>query len=240
MTGLFYLTQLACILPAVFFFLYFFKKLRDRQRAGEFLLVVLSGAIATFPVIMFSRSWDMALENQNLNMGPGDVYSNFIYAFFVVALTEEFCKYLSIQWTVGNTDAITTLKEGMIFGAGASLGFALIENLFYGASMDSPRDVLVLGLSRGITAVPFHGLAGTIIGYAIGRSKIEPGLTQSARLQIRMEGLLVAIALHGLYDFFLFMGGAWAFGIIPVLMVMVVLFIVNLNHARITYGKKLQ
>jgi RsiW-degrading membrane proteinase PrsW (M82 family) len=236
----YYLSQLACIVPAIALFVWNFSRLRHRDRAGEYILVVLSGAISTIPTIMLSKSWSLVAEGYTKSFETMPVfYLNFFHAFFVVALTEEFCKYLSIQLTVGSTNGISSLKEGMIFGVGASLGFALVENILYGAGAGSIQQALIIGLSRGVTAVPLHGMAGSIIGYAIGRAKIEPDLSPSKRLQIRMEGLLIAIVLHGFYDFFLFMGGAWAWGIIPVLLVMVVMFIVNYNHANITWGRQL-
>jgi RsiW-degrading membrane proteinase PrsW (M82 family) len=240
MQFLYYLSQLACIVPAVLLFTFTFFRLKARDRAGEYLLVVLAGAISTVPAIMLSKSWALIAETQSEKWaGLSDFYFIFFQAFFVVALTEEFCKYLSIQLTVGGTDSVTTLREGMVFGAGASLGFALVENILYGAAAQNPSDVIMIGLSRGITAVPFHGLAGSIIGYAIARSKIETKLSRNAQIQIRMEGLLLAIVFHGLYDFFLFMGGYWSYGIIPVLIIMIVLFFINLNHAKLDYGKKL-
>ena len=79
------------------------------------------------------------------------------------------------------------------------MGFAAIENLFY--ILDNP-DIgtsLRIGLSRMFTAVPAHAIFGVMMGYYVGKAKTA----KTHKFWYLTYGLILAMVLHGIYDFFL-------------------------------------
>src|SRR6267143_770911 len=75
------------------------------------------------------------------------------------------------------------------------MGFATVENIgyFWQFGMET-------GVSRFFLAVPAHASFAVLMGYNVGWAKFEP--ERSAWLM--WKGLLIAVGLHGSFDFFLF------------------------------------
>ena len=65
-------------------------------------------------------------------------------------------------------------------------------------------------LLRGFTSVPLHGAASGILGYYVG-------LTKYTYRPFIGKGLLLAVLLHGFYDFLLFLGSWIAVFTLPVI-----------------------
>jgi RsiW-degrading membrane proteinase PrsW (M82 family) len=83
-----------------------------------------------------------------------------------------------------------------MYAVAASLGFAAIENVGYVMEFG-----FTTGLFRMFTAVPGHAMMGVIMGYFVGLAKYRESSGHKTRTLL--IGLLAAIAVHGLYDFFL-------------------------------------
>lgn len=82
--------------------------------------------------------------------------------------------------------------DGLVYGVAASLGFAAIENwtYVYEAGLET-------ALWRAVSAVPFHAMAGAIMGYYFGLAHF----ISSKRRLYYARALLVPILLHGAYDY---------------------------------------
>ncbi|MEY4928230.1 MAG: hypothetical protein RI894_2668 [Bacteroidota bacterium] len=117
-----------------------------------------------------------------------------IFAFLIVALTEEGCKYLFLRFYCYNHKAFNEPLDGIIYSVAVSMGFATWENVIYGLQNDS--ETLLL---RMVTAIPAHAAFAIIMGYHLGLSKFE-----SQPIDRRLAGLTAAILAHGCYDFLLF------------------------------------
>ena len=85
-----------------------------------------------------------------------------------------------------------------MYSVSISLGFAAFENFVY---------VLIFGLGTAVvrmfTAVPMHAMTAVLMGYEIGRAKFA--LSPSERDRFLRRALWIPLALHALYDFFLFL-----------------------------------
>lgn len=132
-------------------------------------------------------------------------------AFVTAALVEESVKYFFLKRFLLRNPAFDEVMDGIVYAACVSLGFAFAENLMYGLGGGW---VLVL---RAFTAVPMHAAATGIMGYWLGLSARAPD--PAAAAAVRRKGLASAVAVHGLYDFFLFAGGGLAMGALAVLVV---------------------
>jgi RsiW-degrading membrane proteinase PrsW (M82 family) len=156
-----------------------------------FLFALLAGAAAFFPALL--------LQNLlNIPISAGGRLGLF-YQFFVrIASTEEVSRllmlfiffFISGRITKEGADQFpswNTIRKGAAGGLVAGLGFALFETAAYGASN---ADVLLL---RAFTSAPLHAACGSRVGAAAVMFRTNP-------FQAFMR-LLIAIAIHGIYDF---------------------------------------
>jgi RsiW-degrading membrane proteinase PrsW (M82 family) len=122
------------------------------------------------------------------------IWQQFIQAFIVVALAEEFSKYVIVKYYAQPKKAFNEPYDGIIYAVMVSMGFACTENIMY--VLDGGYETAIL---RAFTAVPAHATFGILMGYYMGKAKFS-----NHRLVLNLTGLLLATLFHGAYDFFLF------------------------------------
>ncbi|NRD21399.1 PrsW family intramembrane metalloprotease [Winogradskyella eckloniae] len=122
------------------------------------------------------------------------IWQQFIQAFVVVALSEEFSKYAIVKYFAQPKKAFNEPYDGIIYAVMVSMGFACTENIMY--VIDGGYETAIL---RAFTAVPAHATFGILMGYYMGKAKFS-----NNRLVLNVTGLLLATLFHGAYDFFLF------------------------------------
>ncbi len=187
--------------PVIFIMTYVYLRDEYEREPLKYLIITfLLGVAVALPVIYIGRfltSWlgiDSHSEGEKL----------LVYAFFIVAFTEEWLKYLVLRWYNYPHKEFDEPYDGIMYGSAVALGFAAIENILY--VFMSNGNGLEVGLFRMFTAVPAHATFGIIMGYFVGKAKFFP---DSHPFWERMKGLLAAIFLHGLYDYFLFLGNEY-------------------------------
>lgn len=122
------------------------------------------------------------------------IWQQFIQAFVVVALSEEFSKYIIVKYYAQPKKAFNEPYDGIIYAVMVSMGFACTENIMY--VLEGGHQVAIL---RAFTAVPAHATFGILMGYFMGKAKFS-----NNRFLLNMAGLGLAVLFHGTYDFFLF------------------------------------
>ncbi|NRD24236.1 PrsW family intramembrane metalloprotease [Winogradskyella litoriviva] len=122
------------------------------------------------------------------------IWQQFIQAFVVVALSEEFSKYVIVKYYAQAKKAFNEPYDGIIYAVMVSMGFACTENIMY--VIDGGYQTALL---RAFTAVPAHATFGILMGYFMGKAKFSKN-----RFLFNLMGLLLAVLFHGAYDFFLF------------------------------------
>jgi len=124
-------------------------------------------------------------------------------AFIGVSLVEESVKYIFTYFFTFRSRHFNEEYDGIVYGVSVGLGFAFLENILYVASaVFFDQAPIAIAIQRALTAVPVHALNGVIMGFFIGRAHFERN--PSRRLFINFQGLLYAVLIHGLYDFFIF------------------------------------
>ncbi|TXD84725.1 PrsW family intramembrane metalloprotease [Subsaximicrobium wynnwilliamsii] len=126
----------------------------------------------------------------------------FIKAFLIVGLTEEFSKYIIVRFYAQPKKEFNEPFDGIVYAVMVSMGFAATENVFY--VLESGFSTAVV---RAFTAVPAHATFGILMGYLMGKAKFSKN-----RILLNLAGLLIAVTFHGFYDFFLFIDfipGIW-------------------------------
>ena len=124
------------------------------------------------------------------------VWQQFIQAFVVVALSEEFSKYVIVKYFAQPKKAFNEPYDGIIYAVMVSMGFACTENILYVIQGGYGTAIL-----RAFTAVPAHATFGVLMGYFMGLAKFS-----NNRVKLNIIGLFLAVLFHGAYDFFLFIG----------------------------------
>jgi len=156
-------------------------------------LVALAGALSGFVVV--------ALGALLRPLGPEvGTYAAALYdAFIVAAGPEEAAKLACVLIVAWRRPEFDERMDGIVYGARAGLGFALVENVVYLLIVPhSLGEFLSLFVARALLAVPGHAAWGAILGYFAARRRFDgtgPGM---------LGGYLLAVLLHGLYDASLF------------------------------------
>lgn len=190
------------LVPGVLLILFFYRRDRQKKEPGRLVWsTFLVGFFSVIPAVLLEFFLDplTGLYSGWLRL--------FFRAFVVAALVEEGIKLAVVRLYVFPKDAFDEVNDGIVYTIAASMGFACFENIMYSFG---PSLMILL---RGFTAVPLHAFASGVMGYHIGKSKFEPG--RNALL----KGLVLAVVIHGLYDFFLFTETWLAFLVFPLLLV---------------------
>ena len=119
----------------------------------------------------------------------------FYLAFVVAGLIEELAKFIAVRFTVYRSPYFDEPIDGIIYASAIALGFASIENVGYMLSVG--WEVIFI---RGWLSALGHVIFTPFWGYALGRKV----LLQGKGTALVITGLIVAIALHGSFNYFLF------------------------------------
>lgn len=217
----FLLVLAVAMAPVIFIFslIYFFDR-HDREPLKMLIITFVLGILTAIPAVFLEVNLA-----EILGVGPGEnVLDTLIYAMLVVAASEEGLKFLSVRVFAYRSKHFDEPYDGIMYCVAASLGFAAIENLGY---------VLEFGIGTGIlrmfTAVPGHAMMGVVMGYFVGLAKYREHKKHGARtLTI---GLLAAILIHGLYDFFLMWNQDYV--ALLALVVLIVAMVLSIRAIRI-------
>ena len=128
---------------------------------------------------------------------PVDPWPLVIASFLFIGPAEELCKFLTVRLVMFRHREFDEPLDGIIYSSAAALGFASLENIFYVVDLSDGVHLRwgLLGV-RAFLALPGHVLFAAMWGSALGRHKFDP------RRPV-WPSLLLAAALHGLYDFIL-------------------------------------
>lgn len=119
-----------------------------------------------------------------------------VKAFLVVALVEEWSKYIMVRGYAMRKPEFDEPFDGIVYAVMVSMGFATLENVAY-----VMEHGLATALMRMFLSVPAHASFAVLMGYYMGKARFEP----ERRRTLMLQGLLLASFFHGCFDFFLFL-----------------------------------
>lgn len=120
----------------------------------------------------------------------------FLKAFVLIALVEELTKFYISREMAKRAGTIARAYDGIVYSVTVAMGFAAFENILYVMNGGA-----ITALSRAVTAVPAHASFGIVMGFYMGVGQVKK---QGAKFNLM--GVALAVLLHGMYDFFLFIG----------------------------------
>ena len=184
------LINLLAILPGlvICYLIYRFDK-NEKEKLLPLAISFGLGVLATIPA--------MYLETLGDRMGiveSPSIWMTLLLAFIVVGLTEEFFKFACLMLYPFQKTFFNEPLDGIVYAVMIGMGFATLENIIYGTRMG----IGTIGV-RAFTAVPAHFVFAVISGYFVGKAKFE----KEKRVYYIVVGLLSAVFLHGIYDFFI-------------------------------------
>jgi RsiW-degrading membrane proteinase PrsW (M82 family) len=173
------------------FWLRWFRKKDKYEKEPERLvfLAFFAGVLATVPTVILEAL--LRLRDQSSTV----VLRNLFLSFLWVGIVEEFFKYLAVRLTVYRSKEFNEVMDGMVYMVSAALGFAATENVGYMLGFG-----YAVGFPRAILSYLAHISFSAILGFYVGKSKIE------GRKNLILVGFALAISLHWLYDAFLVAG----------------------------------
>ncbi len=183
-------------LPVVVIFSYVY--FRDRAEKEPLILLIklfILGTLTCLPAGLIEGVLDFPTSPES-GVGPIGLFFSIMFG---VALVEEAIKFFALQRYAYNRPEFSEPYDGIMYGVAISLGFAAFENFFYVVAYGLGTAVL-----RMFTAVPMHAATGVLMGYHTGRAKYAAD--DAERVRHLRKGLLIAVLLHGVYDYFLFLG----------------------------------
>lgn len=183
---------ISAIAPVFLVIIYIYIKDKFEKESKKLLFInFLLGAIVS---ILISTLLYLIYELLLPKAAEFRILDQFIKAFFVVALIEEFSKYVIVRYYAQPKKDFNEPFDGMIYAVMVSMGFAAVENILYVF-----RGGYEVALLRAITAIPAHATFAILMGYFMGIAKFS-----KHRTKWNLIGLSLAILFHGTYDFFLF------------------------------------
>lgn len=170
---------------AIIWYITFLDKL-NKEPIKMLVRTFIYGVISVVPALLLS------VFGGNLLGEINSVPKAWMQAFVVVALSEELAKYFFLRRYIFKNPEFDEPYDGIVYAVMISMGIAAIENVMY--VIDGGVGVAV---ARMFTAVPAHATFAILMGYWVGRAKMEN------KPQLNWLGLGSAVLFHGLYDFFL-------------------------------------
>lgn len=182
------------IAPGIAICCYIYAKDRYNQEPLGLLIRCFFLGVLSAVMAVFIEAWGVGLLNRWIP--EKTIIHLLIESFIVVALTEEWCKYFMLKRYPYRQAAFDEPFDGIVYSVMVSMGFATIENVGY---------VMQYGVGTGILrmflSVPAHGAFAVLMGYFMGKAKMDTVNENS----YFVKGLMSATLFHGLFDGFLFL-----------------------------------
>ena len=183
----------------------YLKDKHEREPIGLLVKSFFYGVLST--VVTLIISWPI---NLLIPIDSSSLTQQAVHAFLLVALIEEFSKFIFVRWVLYPNKNFNEPFDGIVYAVVVSLGFAGLENILY--IKDGGVETAIL---RMFTAVPAHATFGVLMGYFLGKAKFEHKKSHYA-----IYALGVAALFHGAYDYFWFISyvpGIWVGAIVSLL-----------------------
>lgn len=177
---------------AIIFYIYW-KDRYDKEPVKNLIISFVLGMLCILPAILIQRGIRPTLQEYF----PNYTISYYtIFAFLVVALGEELCKFAALRFYAYPHKSFDEPFDGITYSVMVGMGFATLENIEYVLKYG-----ITTGLLRMVLSVPAHATYAVLMGYYTGLAKFNS--KHSFRNLLR--GLVLATFFHGTFDFFLFL-----------------------------------
>ncbi|GLI46182.1 MULTISPECIES: PrsW family intramembrane metalloprotease [Methanoculleus] len=194
--------------PGVFWAWYFYHRDKfEPEPAALVIKIFLLGVLVTFPVAFIEGLFGLFIVSQ------------LVKGVIVAPVVEEYGKFWVVRRFAYRNVEFDEPMDGIVYAASAALGLASLENVLYvfAAYMTSPSLAIGTIIVRAIFSVPGHALFSSVWGYALGRARF---MAAEQRKGVVLRGLVLAMVLHGIFNFLLFSTDVVAYAMLIFILVL--------------------
>jgi len=193
--------------PCLFLLWYFYHRDKYEPEPKKLIIkIFLLGALMVIPGMIIET-----ILISGLNTITRGIINIFIMSFIIIAPTEELLKFFAVKRWIYRSLEFDEVMDGIVYTVAASLGFATVENIIYVITHG-----IGVGIARAFLAIPGHAFFGAIMGFYLGRAR----LNKEKEKKLIIQGILLAILFHGLYDFLVLTKTALALLVIPLIIIL--------------------
>lgn len=179
------------VLPALLWLWFWLKEDKARPEPRGLLMLAFVAGMVTIPFVI-------PLQQVAIGFTGGVVTTTTIVLW---AGVEEVLKYFAATLVVLKRKAVDEPLDPIIYMITIALGFSALENTLF---LLNPNlglfDGIITGNLRFLGATLLHILASATVGVAMALSFFKPEPARKAAVRV---GLLLAIILHSLFNFFI-------------------------------------
>lgn len=175
----------------------YLKDHHEREPLGLLLRSFLFGVLSIFVTLIISL-----IIEQFITIDEASLSEQAVHAFLIVALVEEFSKFIFVRGILYNNKHFNEPFDGIVYSVMVGMGFATFENILYAINGGFGTAIM-----RMFTAVPAHAAFAVLMGFYLGKAKFEHKKSYYA-----LHALAVATLFHGAYDYCLFI--SWVPGLV--------------------------
>lgn len=197
-------------LPLLFWAAYHYYHDRHRPEPLSFLLfaLVLGYLSAYLGIFFYETLDDFGLRQDAFALAERSHRELFLYAVLVIGPIEEFAKFVPFLLLLIHSDHFDEAFDGVVYASFVAMGFSIFENQHYLQLLEGPAAV-----GRAIASPMVHILFASIWGYAYGYADRHG----RNRVIFTAGALVLAMLLHGIYDYFALAMNVWTHVIPPLL-----------------------
>ena len=205
-------------LPIILICLYIYSKDKNKEPTKLLLKLFFFGVLSCILVVCLTEVIYIFIPFMNKDVSHMNLIEILFYSFIIVALIEEFCKWLMTYKIGYNNKEFDEVYDIIVYSVFVSLGFAFLENLLYVLLNNS----FSVGIVRGLLSVPGHACDAIFMGYYLSVAKRCRKINDKPNEKKNVyKSILIPTLLHGIYDFCLFSGQS-------ILIIIFFVFVINL------------
>jgi len=185
------LAFLGGIIPSLLWLWFWLKEdKKNPEPKGLLSVVFIMGAIAVIFVIPVQKLIQAQIGSPE-------------WQLLLWAAAEEIIKYIAVMIVLYKTNFADEPIDWPIYMITGALGFAALENTLFlikPLSLGATAVGLLTGQLRFLGSTLLHTVSSAIVGISLGASLHLGGFTRKWHLLV---GLLLAVALHSVFNFFI-------------------------------------
>lgn len=193
------MSTIVLIILAVLPALYLIRKIYNMDKIEKEPLSLLIELFCLGAVIVFVAARVEAIGIGILQsiLNENSLLYILIENILIVGLAEEGLKYICLKKSFDHP-AFDYRFDGIVYAASVSIGFAALENIFYG--LEFGTSVLFM---RAFLSIPAHTINSIFMGHYFSEAKQCAILGDHAgEKEFKKKAVLIPMLLHGLYDAF--------------------------------------
>ena len=187
---------LIALIPPLFFLIYIYRQDDiESEPRGMIAGLIGLGALSAIPAVLLELAGSYILYL--LGLSEESLIYLLLENFLVVGVSEEICKYTAGRLTTWKSPEFNYRFDGIVYMVSSAIGFAALENVLYVFSSGFRT-----GIFRAILSIPLHTICGMFLGYYYGEGKylLMHG-DKSGATRAFWKGFIIAVMIHGAYDF---------------------------------------